>query len=145
LAAAGQLLTSTGIDVEIRATDVEIRGLPEQVGAVLATVLREAVTNVLRHALATRCEIRLSKDAEGIRLTVTNDGVETPSSGRTRQRRGGRGLPNLTARVAAIGGRLVTRTTGSRFELTVLVPAGTASEPPASVRDANGIHPVPRT
>jgi two-component system sensor histidine kinase DesK len=143
LAAARQLLTSTGIDVDV----TQPVGLvpPEQVGAVLATALREAVTNVLRHARATRCEIRLSKDAEGIRLTVTNDGVENPSSGRTRQGGGGRGLPNLTARVAAIGGRLVARAAGSRFEVTVLVPAGNASEPSASVGDANGVHPVPRT
>jgi two-component system sensor histidine kinase DesK len=144
LAAARQLLTSTGVDVEVQAADADVRVLPEQTGAVLATVLREAVTNVLRHARATRCEIRLGTDPEGIRLTVTNDGVENLPSSRTRQRGGGRGLPNLTARVAAMGGRLVARAAGSRFEVTVLVPVASASEPSAPVGDANGVHPVPR-
>jgi two-component system sensor histidine kinase DesK len=135
LAAARQLLASTGIAVEVDGFPV-----PDEVGAVLATVVREAVTNVLRHARATRCEIRLVQDAEAIRLTVTNDGVEDPSPGRT-QSGGGRGLPSLTARVAAIGGRLDARQAEDRFEVTVRIP----SEPAAAVGDADGVHPVPGT
>ncbi|MEV6844427.1 histidine kinase [Actinoplanes sp. NPDC051411] len=145
LAAARELLASTGVDVEIQAVDEDVRVLPRQTGAVAATVLREAVTNVLRHARATRCEIRLSTDAEGMRLTVTNDGVENTSNVRTRRPDGGQGLRNLTARVAAMGGRLVARPTGSRFELTVLVPAAIGAEPPAPVGDADSVHPLPRT
>ncbi len=122
VAAARQLLTSTGVDVDVDPADVAGLLLPEQVDAVLATVLREAVTNMLRHARATRCGIHLRKDADGIELRVTNDGVGKPSPDRTQQRGGGRGLPSLTARVAAMGGRLATRSGANEFDLTVRVP-----------------------
>ncbi|MBX6723688.1 MAG: hypothetical protein IRY92_10730 [Dactylosporangium sp.] len=138
LAAARQLLASAGIRVQVDAFPI-----PDEVGAVLAMVVREAITNVLRHARATQCEIRLSEDADGIRLTVTNDGVEDRISDRT-LRGGGRGLPNLTARVAAMGGRLDARPSGTSFEVAVRVPATSASQPPAAVGDADGAHPVPR-
>lgn len=137
LAAARQLLASAGIEVQVDAFPI-----PDEVGAVLAMVVREAVTNVLRHARATRCEIRLSEDADGIRLTVTNDGVGDPPD--RRQLGGGRGLPNLTARVAARGGRLDARRSGTSFEVAVRVPAASAAPPPAAVGDADGVHPVPR-
>jgi two-component system sensor histidine kinase DesK len=117
-----QLLVSAGIDVQVHPADVPGLLVPEQVGAVLATVLREAVTNVLRHARATRCDIDLTPDTDGIELRVTNDGVRESSLDRTRQRGGGRGLPNLTARVAAMGGRLVTRAGENHFDVTAWVP-----------------------
>ncbi|WP_345942781.1 ATP-binding protein, partial [Streptomyces sp. SID486] len=36
---------------------------------------REAVTNVVRHSRAGRCEIRVNGTAERVRLTVTDDGT----------------------------------------------------------------------
>jgi two-component system sensor histidine kinase DesK len=128
VAADRQLLVSAGIDVQVHPADVPALLVPEQVGAVLATVLREAVTNVLRHARATRCDIDLTPDTDGIELRVTNDGVRESSLDRTAQRAGGRGLPNLTARVAAMGGRLVTRAGENHFVVTAWVPL--SAEPP---------------
>lgn len=104
--------------------------------AVLATVLREAVTNVLRHAEAARCEIELTRGEGDARLRVANDGVtdQQPhrTSGREPERRpGGRGMANLSARAGALGGSLTTHTGGGRFELTVRVPlpAGASARP----------------
>jgi len=67
---------------------------------VLATA-REALTNVARHAQATRVELELRVGAGGVELTVTDDGVG-PGEGR---RPGGRGIGNLTGRAEAHGGR----------------------------------------
>ncbi|MER5177938.1 histidine kinase [Streptomyces sp. NPDC002896] len=75
------------------------------VGTVLATVLREGVTNLIRHSKATECRIEIRR-AEGgfVRLTLANDGI------RTEQPRlcqgGGAGLVNLAERMEAVGGRL---------------------------------------
>lgn len=69
----------------------------------LAQVLREATTNLLRHARPTRVEIR----ATATSVTIVNDGVE---------RAGGplRGLARLRERLEAVGGTLeVERSDGS--------------------------------
>lgn len=82
--------------------------LPPADEAVLALVLREAVTNVIRHAQATRCRILLRAEAGEGFLEVHDDG------------RGGRitaagGIEGMRARLAAAGGRLeVTSDRGTR-------------------------------
>lgn len=79
----------------------------------LAIVLREAVTNVVRHAHATICEIETTPTGDGIRLRVTNDGVssDTPDAP------AGNGLANLLARAREAGGGLHIRREGDMFTL----------------------------
>jgi two-component system sensor histidine kinase DesK len=134
VAAARELLASAGIDVQVHPADVRGLLVPEQVGAVLATVLREAVTNVLRHARATRCDIDLTPDTDGIELRVTNDGIRESSREHTLRRSGGRGLPNLIARVTAMGGHLVTRAGENHFELTARMPLSVDASTRPSLR-----------
>jgi signal transduction histidine kinase len=67
--------------------------------AVLA-VLREGLTNVARHAGATRCDVGLAA-REALTLEVVDDGVGPGGSTSTD---GGRGLPNLQARAERLGG-----------------------------------------
>jgi two-component system sensor histidine kinase DesK len=76
--------------------------LPPRTEALLGWVVREAVTNVVRHSGASRCEIAVSGGAERVRLTVTDDGRGTggASSGP------GTGLTGLTERLTAAGGTL---------------------------------------
>jgi two-component system sensor histidine kinase DesK len=132
LDAAAGVLASAGVPATIR-TEPGPAPLPEQVDAALATLLRESVTNVLRHARARSCEIELTVDEGAARLQITNDGVVDGIAGDRRQaperQYGGRGLANLSARAAALGGRLSAHAEGGRFELTVWVPL-----PPASAR-----------
>src|SRR5262249_26909532 len=56
--AARDVLATIDVRVEVRATSGG-QQMPPEVDAVLATVLREAVTNVLHHSLATWCEIEV--------------------------------------------------------------------------------------
>jgi two-component system sensor histidine kinase DesK len=140
LDAAAEVLASAGVDAEVRA-DPSGERLPEEVDAVLATIVREAVTNVLRHARARRCEIELTVADGAARLRVANDGAGGESRDKARdeeprRRPGGRGLANLSARAAALGGRLSTRAEGDRFELTVRVPL------PAGSGRQGGEHPL---
>ncbi len=147
LAAARDILTSAGVRVEAHLAV----GPPWPAAAeeVLAPVLREAVTNILRHSAATTCTIRTTTAGGSLRLDVGNDGAPDPAAegDRAAQRASdhgsGRGLGNLTARVEAAGGRLTTGRAGGRFELRVQIPlAGTAdpgySQPaPAAMRTAS--------
>jgi two-component system sensor histidine kinase DesK len=83
-----------------------------------AAVLREAVTNILRHSRATRCRVRLTRTGKTITLVVTNDGV-TPAAGGEP----GRGLTNMSERLSAVRGSLNTRIDGKEFTLTAVVPS----------------------
>jgi two-component system sensor histidine kinase DesK len=140
LAAAHDVLASAGIAAEVpRETS---RGpLPEEIDAALATMLREAVTNVLRHAKATRCEIELAVDQGDIVVRVANDGVTGQPDGMPARepprRPGGRGMANMSARAVALGGGLSAHTEGDRFELTVRVPL--PAEAPGWWRDDDAL------
>jgi two-component system sensor histidine kinase DesK len=85
--------------------DLDYGELPVQVRTVLATVLREGVTNVLRHSKAEQCEITVRQSAGQVRMDIRNDGV--PDTPPEPAELGGSGIRNLSARVAALGGRLV--------------------------------------
>jgi two-component system sensor histidine kinase DesK len=116
LTAARDALASAGVDVR---ADVAAEAFPPAVDTVLATVLREAITNILRHATAKRCTIELSEAGDVIRLHVTNDGVLSPGATST----GGAGIGNLRARVQALDGRLTAAPDGEgRYSLAVEVP-----------------------
>ncbi|MFC5182705.1 sensor histidine kinase [Actinomadura harenae] len=109
LASARGVLDAAGIE----ATVVREGDPPEDAEAVLAIVLREAVTNVLRHSEARHVEITVGSDG----LSVANDGVSgqvTPP---------GSGLGNLATRLAAIDGTLEATRTPDGFRLAVRLPA----------------------
>ncbi|WP_425583022.1 sensor histidine kinase, partial [Streptomyces mauvecolor] len=94
--------------VGIRATvDTDCGELPEEVDTVLATMLREGLTNMLRHSRAEHCRITAERTAAGVRLTLVNDGVDTGAATALGvEVNGGSGIGNLTTRVNAVNGRL---------------------------------------
>ncbi|MEU2955867.1 sensor histidine kinase [Streptomyces xanthochromogenes] len=110
------MLTGAGIHATVR---LECGELPGDVETVLATMVREGLTNMLRHSRPARCEITAVRTAGAVRLTLVNDGAE---AGRCPERAerlaGGSGIGNLTTRVEAVNGRLTAgpRPDG-RFEL----------------------------
>lgn len=110
LVSAGAILTSAGIERDI---DAPV-DLPPDLDHALAMVVREAVTNVLRHSKARCCRIELVSQPDLVRLSVTNDGVTAP-------RLEGTGLGNLTERLEAVGGRLDITPWDDSFLLTATV------------------------
>ncbi|MFE3450557.1 sensor histidine kinase [Nonomuraea sp. NPDC059194] len=93
--------------------------LGQEVETVLSTVLRESVTNVLRHSSPRRCAIETAHQDGVVRLRVRNDGVRSGSADR---RPGSSGLGNLTTRLAALDGRLTTSREDGWFELVAQAP-----------------------
>ncbi|MFJ8307912.1 MULTISPECIES: sensor histidine kinase [unclassified Streptomyces] len=80
--------------------------LPAQAEALLGWVVREAVTNVVRHSAATRCDIVVDGAPERVTLTITDNGKGAPAAPSPAPRIGGTGLKGLTERLAAAGGSL---------------------------------------
>ncbi|WP_051864267.1 sensor histidine kinase [Streptosporangium roseum] len=91
--------------------------VPEELGTLLAWVVREGATNVLRHSSATRCRISIALRDGAVALEMVNDGV-TGLDGR-----GGTGLIGLSERVAAAGGAVAAGVGGAgEFRLRATVP-----------------------
>lgn len=110
-------LSAANVDVTLVRTGAVPDG---PVGSVLATVLREAATNVLRHSKAERCEIVVGRVAGRAVLKVTNDGV---GPGRiTDGPGGGNGLRNMAERVEAMHGELSTSADEVEHRLVVRIP-----------------------
>ncbi|HET9969355.1 MAG TPA: histidine kinase, partial [Streptosporangiaceae bacterium] len=132
LAAARDVLASAGIEVRAGAAQDLV---PGAAAAVLVPVLREAVTNVLKHSSASCCVLEMTAGGGMARLLVSNDGSSdagrAPLAGAGR---GGAGLGNLAARVQAAGGRLCARRDGGTFSLVAEIPL--AGQPNAPRRSA---------
>ncbi len=97
LAVARDALEAGGTALEARG-DLEV-DLAPSVENVLALGLREAVTNVLRHANAAMVVIRIDNEDGAVSLTVTDDGTG-PTKGT------GSGIQGMHDRVIAAGGTL---------------------------------------
>lgn len=99
VAGARAALASAGITADLpRAVDDVLPEFQES----FAYVLREGVTNVLRHSGATSCEVRLGESW----LEVRDNGSAAADAGASRANGGGAGLTGLADRLAAIGGRI---------------------------------------
>ncbi|WP_372016480.1 sensor histidine kinase [Pseudoxanthomonas sp. 10H] len=96
LAAARVLLEGEGIALDVQVPEA---ALPPEQETVLALCLREAVTNVHRHARASRVRVALAGDARQWRLSVEDDG-------RGGAIRPGNGLDGMRERLQVLGGSL---------------------------------------
>jgi signal transduction histidine kinase len=112
LESAVTTLQTAGVEVSIRHDAHAIAAAQE---GVLALVLREAVTNVVRHARATRCCISVQKARDQHVLDVSDDGQGGAWSE-------GLGLRGIRERVESVGGS-VSWDTAAGTHLTVNLPA----------------------
>ncbi len=86
------------LDVTVHADDVG--GLPAAVEVAAYRIASEALTNVVRHAGAARCEVRLSVEGSALVVEVTDDG-----RGIGEDVTAGVGLLSLRERAEELGGR----------------------------------------
>ncbi|MCU1376167.1 MAG: putative signal transduction histidine kinase [Actinomycetia bacterium] len=94
-----------GFDPIVRLDGPIDAAVPDEVAGHLLAVVREALSNVARHAGASRAEVRLDVDADLV-LEVHDDGCGLPAGGAV----AGSGLRNLASRAEGLGGRMdVTR------------------------------------
>lgn len=90
----------SGLDAVVRFDGPIDLGVPDAVADHLVAVVREAVTNVARHARAERVQVQVAVTDRELQLEVTDDGDGLPDE----LRPGGQGLRNLRARAERLGG-----------------------------------------
>ncbi|TCO65330.1 sensor histidine kinase [Actinocrispum wychmicini] len=114
LVGARKLLTSAGIECDFDADDTLVTQRE-----LFGRVLREAVTNLLRHANARTCCVSLTVGRREAVLRVRNDGVQSASVTTT-----GSGLAGLARRVNEAGGTFQAGAVEPEsFEVVAKVPA----------------------
>jgi signal transduction histidine kinase/ligand-binding sensor domain-containing protein len=129
---ASRFLTSAGLSLEL---DVVVPNPEQPLSGVvrheLASMLKEALRNILQHARATRVWIRTSVTADQISLTIRDDGqgfdpiqlAEEPEPGAVPSLRG-HGLLHLQARSSSLGGTCrFNSAPGKGTTVDVAVPA----------------------
>jgi two-component system sensor histidine kinase DesK len=118
LASAHLLLESGGVRLDYEAPDDAT--LPADVETIFALTLREAVTNIQRHARATYAQVTLAVAASEARLTIEDNGCGGVISP-------GNGLTGMRERLRALGGDLAIvagNGRGTRLEAHVELTPG---------------------
>ncbi|UBU10744.1 sensor histidine kinase [Nonomuraea gerenzanensis] len=112
LSSVRAVLEAADVRCTVRA---ETGSLPPETRTLLATVVREGATNVLKHSKAERCTITIENGV----LEMANDGVSGPVGEHAPI-----GLAGLAQRVRAAGGTLEAEpVAGGRYLLRAAVPA----------------------
>jgi len=118
MAQAKSTLETAGVTVRCDASTIV--KLPAMQEGVLTMAVREAVTNVVRHAQARNCSLRLEQQNGACRLEIEDDG-------RGGFQNEGNGLRGMRERVEMLGGMLTRDTrVGTRIAITVPLKEVTA-------------------
>ncbi|MEU9331530.1 GAF domain-containing sensor histidine kinase [Streptomyces sp. NPDC048290] len=96
----GEAVPVLGFAPSVRMEGLVDTDVPRETADHVVAVLSEALTNIARHARASRADVALVAGSGQVRLAVTDDGVGIPAKGRRS------GLRNLTERARGLGGDL---------------------------------------
>lgn len=121
LDSARAVLGTAGVDAVLRSSGGP---LPDQLDVLFGWAVREGVTNVVRHARATRCEITVTYGDGRADLEVRDNGRGAAAYVP------GNGLTGLTERIEAAGGSLAAGPgPNGGFRLAVHLPHATSAAP----------------
>ncbi|MDQ6660274.1 MAG: histidine kinase [Chloroflexota bacterium] len=125
---ARQLLEAAGVEYAVEQTPGD---LPPAIDATLAWIIREGVTNVIRHSHARRCLIQLTSNQGMAEAVVLNDGGRQEDQ-QDKQTSQSNGLSGLYERVAALGGMMeagsLPLSSEKHFRLWVALPLQICAE-----------------
>ena len=110
-------LNSAGVAVGFVAAEVNMSPAQE---SVVALIVREAVTNVVRHAHAKNCRLSLSTNNGNCVLEVKDDGCGLSSAFPRGLQVEGNGLRGMRERIEALGGTMIHEASaGTRLKFEV--------------------------
>ncbi|MGE3179791.1 MAG: sensor histidine kinase, partial [Vicinamibacterales bacterium] len=114
-----------GIPAEIHSTGLLDARLPSEVETTLYRIAQEALTNVAKHARATRVDVLLERRPDAVLLVVEDDGVGFAAGEGAPAAPGGFGLLGMQERASLVGAVLeVESTPGQGTTVLVRLSAG---------------------
>lgn len=103
-------------------------------------IVQEALTNIVRHAEATRCDVVLDYQTGLLVMSIADDGRGfDPAAVETTTERRGLGLIGIRERVADVGGSITLDTAPGRGTRLLIELPATARPQPADVEESEGI------
>jgi PAS domain S-box-containing protein len=124
---AQEFAARTGVKVSLEMCSEDI-DMPDDLASAAFRILQEALTNVARHANATRVNIRLRRTPGFLQLEVADDGIGI--SGARLQGTASLGLVGMRERALACGGELVVAgRPGGGTEVLLRAPLGPEQSP----------------
>jgi len=135
LASARLLLESSRVHLDYGELPAD---LPGDIERGLSLVLREAVTNIARHAGASQARIEMTRERGGVCLQISDNGRGGIESD-------GNGLSGMRERVHALGGTLAfesPRGQGSRLRVVIPLPIMRLVESPRPPPDPSTAGPL---
>jgi signal transduction histidine kinase len=131
-----------GIRVDVSHEGME-RRRPTEVELAAYRIVQEGLTNVAKHAGATRAHVSLRSTDEGITIMIEDNGIGFDAAAESSVESTGLGLVGIRERVARLGGSFTLNSLpGQGARLTVFLP-GAAQDFPAAQEEA-GVDPVER-
>jgi signal transduction histidine kinase len=120
---AEEACRSASIEPDI-AVGADVGRLEPDVEIALYRLVQESVSNACRHAKAKHVRVRVDRIAEGVRVTITDDGIGIEDIERARKL--SYGLSGMTQRARALGGTFNVHSKkgeGTRIEVFVPLPS----------------------
>jgi two-component system sensor histidine kinase UhpB len=103
---AEQFAERTGLPITVEGVDLSGH-LDANVETALYRVTQEAVTNIVRHAQASKADINVTSDQKAVRIVISDDGIGfDPDHIREPGSAGGWGHIGMRERIELIGGSL---------------------------------------
>ena len=99
-----ETLRATGLKVELTLPD-DIDAVPRQTGAAVYRITREALTNVLRHAGASKASVQVDHHDGRVEVAIRDDGAGA-GDGHRSDSGTGHGIAGMRERAEALGGSL---------------------------------------
>jgi signal transduction histidine kinase len=119
-ALAAEVRLQTGLPVEV--VSDELPTMPGDQIRELLSIVREALSNAARHAGAERAEVAARRGAQGLRVTVSDDGIGFDAAADPGEHH--HGLVNMRRRAAWLGGTLeVASRPGAGTRIIVTLPS----------------------
>lgn len=110
LSLVAEAAASLGFEPHVRLDGPLDSAVPSDVGDHLLATVREALSNVVRHAGASRVDVAASAENGELVATITDDGIGPGPA----ERPGGQGLANIRKRADALGGSFTMAAAGER-------------------------------
>lgn len=122
---------ASGLEVDVQVTD-DVRSLPARVDTAAYRIVQESLTNVIRHARASRVTVTIAVEGQEVRLQIVDNG--TTSSGAVTP---GSGIAGMAERARLLGGTfsVASRPSGG-FEVNAVLPLSLPAPLSVPTKDA---------
>jgi signal transduction histidine kinase len=137
------LMERSGLNVDLNIAE-DFGRLPTEMELAMFRITQECLTNIHRHSGSKTATLRLSRDADGVRLEVQDQGKGIPAEklDGIHAQRSGVGITGMRERVRHFNGamQIHSNRTGTKISLSLPLPAADRSETENTLQEqASGI------